>query len=157
MTVCISTPPNIRTEPEEARVRTLAEPGDVREPVLRGRVEHAAEPRVRVEREHGHVRVRAREGGSVRGERGVVVADVLRIFGRDGGAEVVWGAVERRDVEKEVGPAQVVVVCVLLEGSASSITICCGREEAGVGQRTTAPKRDCISCSQKSLNSVSVS
>lgn len=125
--------------------------------MLRGRVEHAAEPRVRVEREHGHVRVRAREGGGVRGERGVVVADVLRVFGRDRGAEVVRGAVERRDVEEEVGPAQVVVVRVFLEGSASWITISCSEEVAVVRQRTTAPKRDCISCSQKALNSVSVS
>lgn len=115
MSVCTSNLPDIRTEPEEARIRALAEPGYIREPVLRGRVEHTAEPRMRVEREHGHVRVRAREGGGVRGERGVVVADVLRVFGRDGGAEVVWGAVQRRDVEEEVGPAQVVVVRVLLE------------------------------------------
>lgn len=114
MTVCISPRSHIRTEPEEARIRALAEPGDVREPVLRGRIEHAAEPRMRVERKHGHVRVRAREGSGVRSERGVVVEDVLRVFGRDGGSEVVGGAVERRDVEEEVGPAQVVVVRILL-------------------------------------------
>ena len=87
-------------------------PGGVREAIRGGVVEDVPEPRVRVEREHAHVRVRGGERGGVGGERGVVVTDVLRVErgGGRGVGEVTWGALERGEVEEEVGAAEVVRV-----------------------------------------------
>ena len=89
-------------------------PGGVCEAKRERVVEDAAEPGVRVEGEHVDVGVRAGEGGGVRGERGVVVEDVLLVERGVGGAEVARGAFEWGDVEEKVCPAEVVVVCVRL-------------------------------------------
>ena len=91
-------------------------PCDVLKPVVLSVVEDVTEPLVRVEREHGDVRVRMSEGGDVGGERGVVVDDVLLVERDVGRADMSWRPFERRHVEKKVRSAEVVGVCVLLPG-----------------------------------------
>ena len=89
-------------------------PCDVSEPVVLGVVEDVSEPLVRVEREHGDVRVRMGKGGDVGGERGVVVDDVLLVERDVGRADMSRRPFERRHVEKKVRSAEVVGVCVFL-------------------------------------------
>ena len=96
-------------------------PCDVLKPVVLSVVEDVTEPLVRVEREHGDVRVRMSEGGDVGGERGVVVDDVLLVERDVGRADMSRRPLERWHAEEEVRPAQVVGVCVGL----------CGRECQG--------------------------
>lgn len=107
-------------------------PSDVLEAILVGVVENVAEPRVRVEFEHGDVRVRTREGGDVGRERGVVVEDVLAVERGVRGAEVRGGTLERRDVEEEVRAAQVVGVCVFLKGVRDEMSCVPGSVSVGV-------------------------
>ncbi len=75
-------------------------PCDVLEVVVRSVVQDVAEPGVRVEREDGHVWVCVREGGDVRGERGVVVDDVLLVERGVGRADVLGGPLQRWDVDE---------------------------------------------------------
>ena len=124
-------------------------PCDISEPVMLGIVEDVTEPLVRVEREHGDVRVRMGKGGDVSGERGVVVDDVLLVERDVGRADMSRRPLERRHVEEEVRPAQIVGVCVFLRREKD---VSVGQEEAEP-MHTTAPKSDCISVSQKALKS----
>lgn len=89
-------------------------PSGVLEAVSGGVVEDLAEPGVRVEREHVHVRVVLGEGLGVGGERGVVLGDVLLVEGRACVAVPGRGAINGRNVDEEVCAAEVVVVGLLL-------------------------------------------
>ena len=89
-------------------------PSYVREPVILRSVQDLVEPCVRVEREDVDIPVRRGETRGVVQEGGVVVDDVLFVQGGDGRADVVRGALERREGDEEVRPAEVVVVCGLL-------------------------------------------
>ena len=89
-------------------------PSYVREPVILRGVQDLVEPCVRVEREDVDVPVRRGEMGGMVQEGGVVVDDVLLVERRDGRADVVWGALEGREGDEEVRPAEVVVVRGLL-------------------------------------------
>ena len=93
-------------------------PGYVREPVILRGVQDLVEPCVRVERQDVDVPVRRGEAGGMVQEGGVVVDDVLLVERRDGRADVVRGALEGREGDEEVRPAEVVVVrCLLLHNS----------------------------------------
>ena len=97
-----------RMEPENA-------PSGVREPISRGFVQDAVEPRIGVERQHGHVRVGDPELPDVCCELRVVLLDVRSKECLVGWLADVGGlALPGRDGDEEVRAAQVVIIGGLL-------------------------------------------
>lgn len=69
---------------------------------------------MRVERQNVDIPVRRGETRGVIQEGSVIVDDVLFVERRDGRPNVVRGALEGRESDEEIRPAEVVVIRVLL-------------------------------------------
>ena len=95
-------------------MQTILLPSNVRESVVRRGVQDLVEPCVRVERQNVDIPVRRGETRGVIQEGSVIVDDVLFVERRDGRPNVVRGALEGRESDEEIRPAEVVVIRVLL-------------------------------------------
>ena len=104
---------------------------------------------MRIECQNVHVRVGVSKVCSMGKKSRVVVDDVLTVEGCDSRADVVRGALKRRQGNEEIGATKVVVICILL-----CLEVLSGHiMRSNRPRHTTAPNRDCISSCQKALKS----
>lgn len=94
--------------------RMIPLPSNVRESVIRCGVQDLVKPCVRVKRQNIDIPMGRGEMRGVIQEGSVIVDDVLFVERRDGRPNVVRGALEGRESDEEIRPAEVVVIRVLL-------------------------------------------